>query len=122
MSKPKMAVLAALGVLSLLGPIAEIAFTGRLEDWGPWTMGETIASAVLIFWWYHLDKTERDYRAGILMNGGMVALAALALPIYFVRTRGWKRGGIAIAGAVAVFVALLVLEELGEWLGEFFRP
>lgn len=122
MSKPKMAVLAALGVLSLLGPIAEIAFTGRLEDWGPWTMGETLASAVLIFWWYHLDKTERDYRAGILMNGGMVALAALALPIYFVRTRGWKRGGIAIAGAVAVFAALLVLEELGGWLGEFFRP
>lgn len=122
MSKPKMAVLAALGVLSLLGPIAEIAFTGRLEDWGPWTMGETLASAVLIFAWYHLDKAERDYRAGILMNGGMVALAALALPIYFVRTRGWKRGGIAIAGAVAVFVALLVLEELGGWLGEFFRP
>jgi hypothetical protein len=122
MSKPKMAVLAALGVLSLLGPIAEIAFTGRLEDWGPWTMGETLASAVLIFWWYHLDKAERDYRAGILMNGGMLALAALALPIYFVRTRGWKRGGIAIAGAVAVFVALLVLEELGGWLGEFFRP
>lgn len=117
-----MAVLAALGVLSLLGPIAEIAFTGRLEDWGPWTMGETLASAVLIFWWYHLDKAERDYRAGILMNGGMLALAALALPIYFVRTRGWKRGGIAIAGAVAVFVALLVLEELGGWLGEFFRP
>ena len=119
---PKIAVVAALAVLSLAGPVAEMAFTGQVADWGPWAMGETLASAVLIFWWYHLDKTERDYRAGILMNAGVIALAALALPIYLVRTRGWKRGGIAIAAAVAIFIALLLLEEAGEWLAEFFRP
>lgn len=122
MSKPKIAALVALGVLSLLGPPAEIVFTGQVEDWGPWTIGETVASAILIFWWYHLDKAERDYRAGMLMNGGMLALAALTLPIYFIRTRGWKRGALATAGAAAVLGTLLVLEEAGEWLGGFFQP
>lgn len=114
--------LVLLAALSVVGPIAEIAFTGQVADWGPWTAGETLASAALIFWWYHLDKVERDYRAGILMNAGVAALAAVALPIYFVRTRGWKRGGIAIVAAAGIFGALLVLGELGEWLGGFFRP
>lgn len=114
--------LVLLAALSAAGPVLEIAFTGEIADWGPWTMGETLASAALIFWWYHLDKAERDYRAGMLMNAGMLALAALALPVYLIRTRGWKRGAIAIAVAAALFGALLALEELGEWLGELFRP
>ena len=102
--------------------MVEVVLTGRVEEWGPWAIGETLASLVLIFWWYHLDKAERGYRAGPLMNGGMLLLAIVALPAYLVRTRGWKRGGIAVAWAAAIFGALLALEAAGEWLGGFFRP
>jgi hypothetical protein len=56
------------------------------------------------------------------MNGGMLALTIAAMPVYLIRTRGWKRGGIAIAWAAALFGVLLALEEAGEWLGGFFWP
>jgi Na+/H+ antiporter NhaD/arsenite permease-like protein len=54
------------------------------------------------------------------MNGGIVAVAIVALPVYFVRTRGWKRGAVATLLALAVFLVLLGLSELGEWIGELF--
>jgi len=99
-----------------------MAFTGRVEEFGRWAIGETLVSLALVFWWYHQDKAEHGYRAGPLMNGGMLLLAIVAMPVYLVRTRGWKRGAIAIAWAAAVFAALLALEEIGEWLGGFFGP
>jgi hypothetical protein len=77
---------------------------------------------VLIFSWYHLDKAERGYRSGILMNAGVAAFAAVALPIYFVRTRGWKQGAVATVVAVLLFGVLLILGGLGEWLGSVLRP
>jgi hypothetical protein len=43
--------------------------------------------------------------------------AAIALPVYFVRSRGWKRGGMAIAGALVFLGATYLLGEAGEWLG-----
>jgi hypothetical protein len=88
-----------------------------VEEWGPWAISEALVSLALIFWWYHVDKAERGYRSGVLMNGGMLALTIVAVPVYLIRTRGWKRGGIAIAWAAALFGALLALEEVGEWLG-----
>jgi hypothetical protein len=51
------------------------------------------------------------------MNSGMLVLAAVALPIYFVRSRGWKRGARAIGVALLFLAGMFVLEELGERLG-----
>jgi hypothetical protein len=41
----------------------------------------------------------------------------VALPIYFIRSRGWKRGTRAIAMGLLFLGATLVLGEAGEWLG-----
>ena len=51
------------------------------------------------------------------MNGVVVALAIVALPVYFVRSRGWKRGALATAIAIGFFGLTLVLGELGEKIG-----
>jgi hypothetical protein len=79
-------------------------------------MAETFVAIALVFWWYHVDKRSHGYRAGPLMNGGVIAAAIIALPIYFVRSRGWKRGALATLGALAVFGLTFALGELGEWL------
>jgi len=79
-----------------------------------------VLSLVALFWWFHLDKAEHNYRAGKLMNAGVLIFAALALPVYFVRSRGWKRGGIAIVWALVFLGVMFVLEEAGEWLGARF--
>ena len=117
---PKTLALILLGVVSLVSPFVEMLATGRVEALSKFDIASTVVSIPLIFWWYHVDKREHDYRAGPLMNGGILAVAVVALPIYFVRTRGWKRGGIATLLALGVFAILLGLSELGEWIGEFF--
>jgi hypothetical protein len=118
--KPKTAALVLLGVVSLVCPMVEVVMTGSSDPFGPYALADAVASLVPIFWWYHIDKQERSYRAGPLMNGGMIAITIVALPIYFVRTRGWKRGGIAILVAALVFAVMMGLDEIGERIGMLF--
>lgn len=119
--KPKTVALALLGIVSLTAPIVERWTTGRVEEMSPFDIGATLVSIALIFWWYHLDKRERDYRAGPLMNGGILALAIVAFPVYFVRTRGWKKGLVSTMFAGAALAIFLGLGELGEWIGSSLR-
>ena len=120
--RSKQIALGLLAVASFAGPLLEALITGRVEPFGAWEIGETIVALVLVFWWYHVDKGQLGYRAGPLMNGGMLLVMALAMPIYLIRSRGWKRGAIAIAVAVAIFLVLLGLGEAGEWLGKKMGP
>ena len=117
---PKTIALALLGVVSLVAPFVEMVTTGQVEALSKFDLATTIVSIPLIFWWYHVDKREHDYQAGPLMNGGILAVAVVALPIYFVRTRGWKRGAVATLLALGIFAILLGLSELGEWIGTLF--
>jgi hypothetical protein len=118
--KPKIVALALLGLLSLAGPIVEMGITGRVEPFGKFELAESFVALPLIYWWYHTDKQQRNYRAGPLMNAGVVALTLLALPVYFIRSRGWRRGGIAIALAALVLLGTYALSELGEAIGDAF--
>jgi hypothetical protein len=117
MPRAKAAALVTLGGISLAMPAIERAMTGRVEMLSTYGLVETVLSLIALFWWFHLDKAEHDYRASKLMNAGVLIFAAIALPIYFVRSRGWKRGGIAIAWALAFLCVMFALEEAGEWLG-----
>ncbi len=113
----KVCALAILAVISLLMPMVEMMFTGTVEDLGKWALVQNLLSIPPIFWWYHVDKAEKGYRAGPLMNVGVIALTIIALPIYFIRTRGWKRGSVSIVKGLVVFAAVILLGMLGEWLG-----
>ena len=117
MHKGKAAALVTIAALSFVCPTIERAMTGRVELLSSYGLAETALTLVALFWWFHLDKAERDYRAGKLMNAGVLVFAAIALPIYFVRSRGWKQGGIAIALALVFLGVTLGLGEAGEWLG-----
>ena len=110
--------LAILAVISLASPLLEVVFTGRTEEFGTWALVETLLSLAPIFCWYHVDKEARGYRAGPLMNAGVVALAPIALAVYFVRSRGWRRGGISIVKGIVVLGAVELLGWLGEWIGK----
>ena len=114
---PKNLALIVLALLSFASPALERVVTGRVELLSSFGMAETLLSLVVLFWWFHLDKAERNYRAGRLMNAGVLVLAALALPIYFICSRGWRRGVIAIGVALLFLAGTLVLAELGERLG-----
>jgi hypothetical protein len=113
----KSAALVLLGLVSLATPLLEAWFTGRVEPFSKFDLAGTFLSIPLIFFWYHLDKREHGYHAGPLMNVGVVALSIVALPIYFIRSRGWKRGAITMLLAGAFLAVTLALGEVGERIG-----
>jgi hypothetical protein len=117
MPKGKTAALVVMAAISCVMPAIERAMSGHVEMLSNYGLVETLLSLIALFWWFHLDKAEHNYRAGTLMNAGVLILAAIALPIYFVRARGWKRGALAILWALGFLCLLLALEECGEWLG-----
>ena len=117
MSWPKLYALALLAALTLLSPVVETLMTGRIQPYGGYDIVSTLLALVPIFWWYHVDKAELGFRAGPLQNAGVAALALVALPVYFIRSRGWKRGAIATLWALGVLASLYFLEELGELIG-----
>jgi hypothetical protein len=118
--KAKTLALVLLAVLSFASPLIEMAATGHVETLSAYGLVETAMSLVVLFWWYHLDKAEHDYAAGRLMNAGVLVMAIIALPVYFVRTRGWRRGATTIALAAAFLLLTFLLGEAGEWLGGRF--
>jgi hypothetical protein len=109
--------LVALALTSLIGPAIEVAVTGDTDPFSKFGVAESLFALAAIFWWYHLDKAQRNFRAGILQNGGVLAVAVIALPIYFIRSRGWKQGGIATLKAAGVLAAMVALGWLGELIG-----
>jgi len=115
--RPKTAALIVLALLSFASPALERVLTGRVELLSNFGLAETLLSLIVLFCWFHLDKAEHNYQAGKLMNAGVLVLAAIALPIYFIRSRGWKRGAMAIGVALVFLGGTLVLAELGERLG-----
>jgi hypothetical protein len=119
--KQKTLALALMAAVSFVSPLVESFATGGVEMMSSHGLVETAISIVLLFWWYHVDKDERDYTAGRLMNAGVLVLAAVALPIYFVRSRGWRRGSVTIALAASFVLATFGLGAAGEWLGGWLR-
>ena len=115
--RPKTIALIVLAVLSFASPALERVVTGRVELLSNFGLAETLLSLIVLFWWFHLDKADHNYQAGRLMNAGVLLLAAITLPIYLIRSRGWKRGAMAIGVALLFLAGTFVLGELGERLG-----
>ena len=118
MARQKIMALALLAAIIFFAPIVEGLMTGRVESMSPYDIAGTVLSLVPLYWWYHVDKAEHRYRAGPLMNVGIGLVAIVALPIYLIRSRGWRQGGIAIGYGALFTGALYLVEWLGEWIGE----
>lgn len=111
--------LIALALLSLLGPVAEALLTGRISDdpFGKFGLIEMALTIPLIYAWYYADKRELRFRTGALQNVAVAALAFIGLPVYFFRSRGFRRGAIASAKSLGVLLVLSLLDGAGEWVG-----
>jgi hypothetical protein len=75
-----------------------------------------VLGAPLIFLWYRADSDARNYKRSALLNTSVVALALVALPYYFFRSRGAKGGFVAIG----YFIVALVLSSILDTAGGYF--
>ena len=113
----KIVALVILAVLSLLTPLLEIVVTGRIEPFGKFYQVNMFLSVGAVYWWYYVDKKQREFHSGPMLNVGVIALTIIALPIYFIRSRGWKDGGILLVKALGFWVLIIALAFLGETIG-----
>jgi amino acid transporter len=113
----------------IAGTLVLAPVSGFMRQW--LTPGEAISAldvaftftgAFLIFLWYRADTNARGYRRTALLNVGVVALAVVALPYYFFRSRGAKGGLLATLAFFAVFIAFLILQSVGEYAAYALLP
>jgi len=69
----------------------------------------------LIFFWFRLDSDQLGYRRTPVLSVMVLAFTVVALPYYFLRSRGFLRGSIATALSLVVAVAYSMLQAGGEW-------
>lgn len=96
----------------------EVLITGKVKPFNKWALIETALYAITVYWWYYLDKRERSIRTGAVQNIGVAALAIIALPIYFFRSRGFKGGVIASLLFLGLVIGCGVLALIGEEIGQ----
>mgnify|MGYP006951121585 CR=1 FL=1 len=94
----------AIGGTAALSGITGQYFYPSLET-PPTTLWFALGGAFLLFAWYRIDAEIVGYRRSLWLNIGVVGLALIALPYYFFRSRGAKRGfaatGLFLLGAIA---------------------
>lgn len=99
----KQKILVAMAVVSfLVGAAGQYFYPGH--EVSPVDIWVIPVFALLIFWWYRLDTAQQGYKRTPWLNVAVIAIAALALPYYFFRSRGFKRGALA---TLALFGALI---------------
>lgn len=74
------------------------------------------AMVFLIFLWYRIDADERGFQRSTLLNVAIVMVAAIAVPYYLIRSRGWQEGQLAVLKALVVFLGSIVLSTIGAML------
>ena len=113
----KRSALILLLMASLLVPFLEVQITGQVAPFSKFAALYSALSAIGIYWWYVVDKWHRQFRAGTFQNIGIIIISAIALPIYFIRSRGWRLGSVAILKAFGCLILLGAALGVGEWAG-----
>lgn len=71
--------LAWFGFLSL---VSGFYVARHLPEPSWWVLVSMLASSVIVFYWYHADSSDREFRRTVLMNIGVIGIAPLAIPVY----------------------------------------
>ena len=103
-TKNKNLILVALAVVALLSGAAAQYFEPGVAF--PRTdLLFLLTGVTLSFGWYYLDSEQIQFRRGKLLNVCVIALGIVALPYYFFRSRGLKKG---LVSTIVFLVAVSV--------------
>jgi len=94
---PRMFVYVAVLAVGLAsGAMSQYFYPGN--PLSPVHAGAAVVASALIFVWYRFDTDRRRYRRSPFLNIAIVCISLLALPYYFFRSRGFRRGLAAVWG------------------------
>jgi hypothetical protein len=108
----RLCLLGLLALMVVVGVLDPITADDRALD-RALTIGSALIGAVLIVTWCHYDSWERSYKIGKSLRLLIIFFAAIGLPAYLFRTRGW-RGLISIILAGLFFFFMIVVQLLAS--------
>jgi hypothetical protein len=71
--------------------------------------------AGIFFWWYYLDSDNIKYKRSVLLNIGIVGFSIIALPYYFFKSRGFKKGLIYFGVFIVILAIWIALQLAGNY-------
>ena len=116
----KQILLVAILIVVFIMSFMNTTLTGHLSAPMPWKAIEQLTLACCIYGWYHIDKVQRQYPAGALLNIAVVALSIVAVPIYLFRSRGAKQGAKSFILFLVFLGAMLAALILGGAVAKQF--
>lgn len=114
MNSKKNWILIALAIVAFLNGVA----TQYLEPGVMFSRTDMLFMLIgvtLSFMWYYFDSEQIQYRRGRLLNIGVITIGILAIPYYFIRSRGLKKGFLYIVLFFLVATAWSVLQKGGAY-------
>jgi amino acid transporter len=114
MGSAKIKLVVLLSVVAFLSGTAHQLFAPR-EVMSEVDVAFALIAMALVFLWYRFDSEERGYARSAFLNVMVVALAIVALPYYFFRTRGAARGLLATALLLLAAAAYTAVQYGGQY-------
>lgn len=114
---PKTIVLLTLALTnSLGGAIAQYFYQRHAQPPAAMTGISVLLCALLIFIWYRFDSEQRSYKRTYLLNIGVAGMTLIALPYYFFRSRGAKRGFMTLLLCILFLIGTFLLSWGARYL------
>ncbi len=105
---PKQKVLLTIALVSIIeGSVGQYFYPNSPVP--PSTLWLMVVFSFLIFLWYRIDAKQFGYPRSVALNVAVVALHFLALPYYFFRSRGLKKGFVAVGLYILAFLGSVLL-------------
>ena len=107
---------AMLGVSLVTGMLAARFAQGQAGQIGPFDLFGALTLFALGFWWLHLDGRETGTVRTPLFNVGIVLLAIVFVPLYFVNARPAGHRALPILLFFGLVIASSVVSAVGALL------
>jgi hypothetical protein len=107
--------LVLLGALSFLTGITIVLFHEHPGLDQVTTVVFMLLALVVIFWWYVQDTNALQYKRTTILNVCIIAIGFIALPYYFFRSRGFRKGAVATAYFLIIFIGWYVISYGGSY-------
>jgi hypothetical protein len=95
------------------GGVGQYAYLGM--EVSPVDMWLLPVFSFLLFFWYRIDAGQHGYRRSPWLNVCVIAVALIALPYYFFRSRGFKGGAAATVLMLAFFTLSGAVSMAGQY-------
>lgn len=107
-------------ILPFFGGMFDFIFRENQNLYSAYSFSKTLCAILILFAWYQQDTNHIGYRRTALLNLMVIALTIIALPYYFFRSRGLKKGGVYLLSFILLLGLHVAAAVIGTHIGDHF--